>query len=176
VEENWIAAGLDAFDGRFDHMLHYMDSHAVRSFVRDYLDVLSATCVKESGGVYFVHQKHDEQLVKLAQWVNGIGSQFHSVPLLNLADQRQMILEAFEDETVKEVARLMGEVAKILSDPDRCVESKTFDAYGMRAAELSKKVGEYNGMLGARADRAATEISIYATQVLELAGRIKDEK
>lgn len=173
-EDNWLTAGLDAFDARFEHLLHYMDSHAVRSFVRDYIDVLSGTCVKESGGLYFVRQQHADELAKLGEWVRSIGSEFHALPLLNLADQRQMILEAFEDETIKEVERLMGEVGKILSDPSRSVEAKTFDAYGMRAAELTAKVGEYNGMLGARADRAAIEIKLYSSQVLQLAGRIRD--
>lgn len=175
-EDRWLNDGLDGFEDRFVHLLHYMDSHAVRSFVRDYIDRLSGTCVKESGGLYFVSQDHVEELGRLGTWVRSINSQWHGLPLLNLADQRQMILDAFEDETIKEVARLMGEVGKILADPERSIEEKTFDTYGMRAAELSQKVNEYNGMLGARADRASIEISMYANQVMELAGRIKDSR
>lgn len=174
-EDKWLTDCLAAFDDRFEHLLHYMDSHAVRSFVRDYIDTLAGTCVKESGGLYFVRQVHNAEVSKLGRWVRGIGSEFHDLPLLNLAEQRAMILEAFEDETVKEVERLMAEVSKILADPDRSVETKTFDAYGMRAAELSQKVSEYNGMLGARAERAAIEISMYSTQVLQLASRIRGE-
>jgi hypothetical protein len=175
-EDEWLTKGLEQFPDRFDHLLHYMDSHAVRSFVRDYIDSLSGTCVKESGGLYFIKQQHAEEVAALGNWVRSIGSEFHSLPLLNLADQRQMIMEAFEDETVKEVERLMGEVEKILADPDRKIEEKTFDSYGMRAAELSKRVAEYNDMLGARADRASIEISTYSRQVLALSSRIRDTK
>ena len=84
-----------------------------------------------------------------------------------------MILEAFEDETIKEVERLSLEVAKILKDPDRKIEERTFDSYSLRAAELSSKVNEYNSMLDARADRAGLEIKTYASQVLALASRIR---
>jgi hypothetical protein len=175
-EDAWLTARLDEFGDRFDHLLHYMDSHAVRSFVRDYIDSLSGTCVKESGGLYFIKQEHAAEVAALGVWVRSIGSEFHSLPLLNLADQRQMIMEAFEDETIKEVERLMTEVQKILADPERKIEDKTFDAYGMRAADLSGKVAEYNEMLGARADRASIEISTYAKQVMQLSSRIRTAK
>jgi len=105
-----------------------------------------------------------------------VGSEFHTLPLLNLEDQRQMIMDAFEDETVKEVERLMGELAAILKDPSRTIEEKTFDAYGMKAAELRARVTEYNAMLGARADRADTEIGMYAQQVMALSSRIRQTK
>lgn len=175
-EEAWLDSSLASFADRFDHLLHYMDSHAVRSFVRDYIERLSGTLVKESGGLYFVSQEHVEEVAALGTWVRSIGSQFHSLPLLNLVEQRQMIMDAFEDETIKEVERLMLEVQKILADPDRQIEERTFDTYGVRAAELTGKVQEYSDMLGNRADRAAAEISIYSQQVLALSSRIRTTK
>lgn len=175
-EDLWLTEKLEEFEGRFTHLLHHMDSHAVRSFVREYIDELSGTCVKESGGLYFVGQENAEEIEKLGKWVRSIGSEFHSLPLLNLVDQRQMILEAFEDETIREVERLMGEVNKILADPSRTIEEKTFDAYGLRAAELTGRINEYNGMLGARADRAEIEIRMYVQQMLTLSSRVRQPK
>lgn len=175
-EDTWLDAKLNEFQARYQHMLEHMDSHAVRTFVREYIYDLSGTCVKESGGLYFIKQEHVDEINKLRDWVKSIGSEFHTMPLLNLAEQKQMILEAFEDETIKEVDRLVGEVAKILANPDRQIEEKTFDDYALRAAELSAKVTEYNNMLGARADRAAIEISAYSQQVMSLASRIRQSK
>lgn len=172
-EEGFLAARLDTFGSRFDHLLHYMDSHAVRTAIREYIYRLSGVLVRESGGLYFVHQGHVEELTKLKGWVESVGSTFHMLPLLNLAEQRDMILEAFEEETIAEVERLMGEMKKILSDPSRMIEATTFDNYGQRAAELTSKVAEYNEMLGARADRASIEVSLYKQQVLQLSNRIK---
>jgi hypothetical protein len=175
-EDQWLTEQLATFQDNYDHLLHYMDSHAVRTFVREYIYALSGTCVKESGGLYFIKQDHADEVEKLAEWVRSVGSEFHTLPLLNLAEQKDMILEAFEEETIQEVERLMGEVGKILSDPDRKIEEKTFDAYADKAAALAAKVQEYNSMLGARAERAAYEINIYGQQVLSMAGRIRESK
>ena len=175
-EDQWITEQLATFQDNYDHLLHYMDSHAVRTFVRQYIYALSGTCVKESGGLYFIKQDKAAEIDKLAQWVRSVGSEFHTLPLLNLTDQKQMILEAFEEETVQEVERLMTEVAKILQDPDRKIEEKTFDAYADRAAVLAAKVDEYNTMLGSRAERAAAEINVYGQQVISLSARIRDSR
>lgn len=175
-EDQWLTEQLATFQDNYDHLLHYMDSHAVRTFVREYIYTLSGTCVKESGGLYFIKQDKADEIEKLAQWIRSVGSEFHTLPLLNLAEQKEMILEAFEEETIQEVERLMGEVGKILSDQDRKIEEKTFDAYADRAAVLAAKVDEYNQMLGARADRAAYEISIYGQQVMSLSARIRESK
>lgn len=175
-EDQWLSEKLITFADRYNHLLAYMDSHAVRTFVREYVYDLSGICVKGSGGLYFVGQQHAAELNKLGTWVKSIGSEFHALPLLNLVEQREMILEAFEEETIEEVERLMGEVAKILSDPSRQIEEKTFDSYALRAAEMAQKINEYNGMLGARAERAATEVSLYSQQVMTLVSRIRESK
>lgn len=175
-EDAWLTERLATFEDRFEHLLFYMDSHAVRTFVRDYIDSLAGTCVKESGGLYFVSQRHSDEIDKLGVWVRGIGSEFHSLPLLNLTEQRMMIAEAFESETIAEVERLGGEIAKILSDPSRTIETKTFDAYGERAAELASRVKTYNDMLDTRSERAHIEVQMFASQVMSLASRIREPK
>lgn len=175
-EDQWLTEQLATFQDHYDHLLHYMDSHAVRTFVREYVYNLSGTCVKESGGLYFIKQDHHSEVEKLTEWVKSIGSEFHALPLLNLVEQKEMILEAFEDETIQEVERLMTEIARILSDPDRKIEEKTFDAYADKASNLAAKIDEYNSMLGTKAERAAYEVSIFGQQVLSLATRIKEPK
>lgn len=176
VEDQWLTERLVTFEDRFDHLLHYMDSHAVRTFVREYVYARSGTCVKESGGLYFVKQEHADEIGRLAAWVKSIGSEFHTLPLLNLEDQRAMIMEAFEDEIIKEVDRLTAEIAKILKDQGRQIEEKTFDLYSGRAAELTAKVNEYSGMLGDRADRAKLVITGYNQQCMALLPRIRQPK
>lgn len=175
-EDQWLTEQLATFKDNYDHLLRYMDSHAVRTFVREYIYRLSGVCVKESGGLYFVKQDNVDETKRLADWVHSIGSEFHRIDLLNLVEQRDMIMDAFEEETIQEVERLMGEIAKILQDPDRQIEEKTFDNYADRAAELAAKVQEYNGILGAKAERAAAEIAIYGKQVLSLTSRIRESK
>lgn len=175
-EDEWVTNMLVSYQDRYDHLLNYMDSHAVRTFVREYIYDLDGICVKESGGLYFVAQKHNDELRKLGAWVDSVGSEFRIVPLLNIGEQKAMIMEAFEDDTVLEVERLMAEIAKILQDPAREIEEKTYDAYAMRAVELASKLKEYNTMLDDRADRASGSIDIYSQQIMALTSRIKQSK
>lgn len=175
-EDQWLTEQLTTFEDHYNHLLHYMDSHAVRTFVREFVYRLSGTSVKESGGLYFVAQEHVDEIMKLASWVRGVGSEFKTVRLLNLADQREMIMEAFEEETVREVERLMGEVAKILTNPDRKIEESTYDQYANRAVELADKVKKYNDLLGEKAEQAAASISIYGQQMLTLSTRIRESR
>lgn len=175
-EEGWLVSRLETLQSRFDHLVHYMDSHAVRSFVRGYIYQLDGVCVRESGGIYFTKQDHHAELNLLGNWVRSIGSTFHALPLLNVAEQREMILEALEDDVLGEVETLIGQVSDILKDRDRQIEQKTYDAHLKHIEDLGAKVQEYNAMLGAKAERAALEIEIYAQQAEALAKRVKVRK
>jgi len=123
-----------------------------------------------------VKQANIQTIGKLGEWVKSIGSQFHSLPLLNLVDQRDMIMKAFEDETVEEVERLLGEVAAILKDPNRSIAERIYDQYADKVAELNGKVAEYDAMLGSRAQRATMEIAAFKLQVMQLAPRIRETR
>lgn len=169
----WLHGHFLDFKERYDHLLHFMDSHAVRSFVRDFIYRFSGTCVKESGGLYFIKHEHDEKIEALGTWVQSVGSEFHSLPLLNLAKQKGLIMDAFEQEAISETRRLMAEVKKILDDPSRTIEPKTFDAYGVQVAELKKKVMEYTELIGSKATDASTELQLFSRQIMLLADRIK---
>lgn len=175
-EDQWLTEQLLTFEDHYDHLLNYLDSHAVRTFVREYIYSLSGICVKESGGLYFVKQDHADEIERLATWVRSIGSEFNDLPLLNLGKQKAMIMEAFEDETVKETERLMAEVGKILAEPGRKIEEKTWEGYADTAARLSAKVDEYAAMLGDRADRAVITLELAGQQLESLGTRVKDSK
>lgn len=172
-EQAWLDAHLEHLEDRFDHLLTHMDSHAVRSFVRDYVASMQGILAKESGGLYFVMQARAGQVDQLGEWVRSIGSSFHALPLLNMADQRAMILQALEDETVKEVERLMGDMTTILKDPNRTITDSTYDQFAQAAVDMQIRLGEYTTMLGDRSDRASQDVSIFAQQLVSLAGRIK---
>lgn len=175
-ERTWLETKTAEAAARLDHLCRFLDSHAVRNFVRETIYELNGVGVKESGGLYFVAQTHNEPIEALGAWVRRNGSQFHTLPLLNLVEQREMIREALEDEALRETERLMAEVKTILADPSRKISSATFDDYGLRAAQLSAKLREYQGMLGARADRAMLEIGVFVQQIRALAPRIRPER
>lgn len=175
-ERAWLDDKVPQIQAEFEHWKTHLDSHAVRTFVRDYINGLSGTLVKESGSVYFVRQAHAETIRALSAWVKSIGSDFHFMPLVDLVEQREMILDAFEQETIKEAKRLSAELSKILSDPNRTVTEETFNAYSIKAAELVAKAQEYSDMLGMKLGNTETELKLFKVQTLQLVGRIKKPK
>ena len=168
----WLDERLDALPGRFQHLRTHLGNHKVRNFVREYLYSLGAVAVRESGGVYFVRQSRNDELEKLGGWIHSIGSAFHSTPLLDLVNQREMLARAFEEEAIKEVERLSGEIDKILSDSGRKVREKTFDDYALRAAELTSKAKEYADMLDIRSEIAHKRIEQFKQKTMNLVDRI----
>jgi len=174
-EEAWLTSMLRGLLGRFDHYRTHLDSHAVRSYVRDHLTGLYATCVKSNGGVYFVHQRHTDTVAAISDWVKSIGSEFHMMPLVDLGDQRKMVREAYEDEVMGEVERLSNEISSVLKE-QRNITEGTFDAYNERVAELLGKHQEYSLMLNDKLELARSRIDIFKRQTLTLANRIKTPK
>jgi hypothetical protein len=179
-EKAWVEAhvGTDGAQliARYTHWREHLDSHAIRAFVRDYLLLLGGIQAKANGGVYFVPQRHVDELRRLATLIGEIGSDMHLVPLLDIVDQRQMLARAFEQETMTEVDSLMVELAKILHHPSRTITPATYDDYVQTAAELLAKADDYTALLGDNLDTARLRIDTFKTQVLTLAARIKVPK
>lgn len=169
----WMDDALDGLPDRFRHLSTHLGDHKVRNFVRETLKGFLAIPVRESGGVYFVAQKKADSLKSLADWVEAMGSRFHSTPLLDLVNQRAMLAQAFEDEAVKEIEQLAKEIDKILDDPNRRVEEETFDSYALQTAQLTKKANEYADLLGIRSEIAHERIQRFQKRTLDLAGRIE---
>lgn len=168
---NWINDQLDALPDRFRHLTRYLGNHKVRNLVREYLKSLGAVSVRESGGVYFVAQKHNDELVRLGEWISGIGSAFHGTPLLDLVNQREMLARAFEEEAVREVEALSKSIDDILAGGGKVRES-TFDDFALRAAELTSKAKDYAEMLDIRSEIAHKRIDSFKRKTMELVDHI----
>jgi len=162
---------------RYEHYSTHLDSHGVRTFVREYLYMLGAINVKgNGGGLYFVQQKHVEELRDLASLVKGIGSQMHLIPLLDIVDQRDMLAEAFIADTMDEIRAQSVEIGKILKDPTRTITEATYDAYAAKAAALIEKAREYHQLLDRNLDTANFELDIFTKKTLKLTKRIRRPK
>jgi hypothetical protein len=175
-QEAWLAAGLSALAQRIEHWKTHLDSHAVRTYVRDYVTGLHAIQVAPNGGLYFIRQTHKEELGNLAEWVRSHGFEFRRIPLLDLVDQREMLADAFENEALAEVQRLSGEVDKILSDSGRKVRESTYDDYMTAYGELVIKAQDTAEMLNIRSEIATKQIATLKERVMKLTERIDYKK
>lgn len=162
---------------RYAHYGTHLDSHGVRTFVREYLYLLGAINVKgNGGGLYFVQQKHVEELRDLAELVKSVGSQMHLIPLLDIVDQRDMLAEAFISDTMDEVRALSAEMGKILTDQERTITEKTYDDYAGKAVQLIEKAREYQQLLDRNLDTASFELDIFQKKTLNLLTRVRQPK
>ena len=163
---------------RFDHWRTHLDSHAMRTFVREYIvDLLGGISIKgNSGGQYFVQQKHAAELRDLMAFTKEIGSRMHTIPLLDIVEQREMLAEAFINETMDEIRAEMVELNKIMANPTRTITEATYDEKVAKAATLLAKHAEYSGLLDHTLEVADTEIQFYKTQALSLFNRVKKPK
>jgi hypothetical protein len=181
-EQAWLdeAIGEDGskLKERFEHYSTHLDSHGVRTFVREYLHLLGAINIKGSGGggLYFVQQKHVAELRDLVEFVKSIESQMHLIPLLDIVDQREMLAEAFVQDTMDELRALSVEMGKILSNPNRTITEDTYDAYVAKAAALMTKAGEYESLLDKSLDTATMELHIFKQKTLTLSSRVRKPK
>lgn len=180
-EQEWLdqIIGEDGknFIERFEHYKTHLDSSGVRSFVREYLRLLGGVNVKGNGGgaTYFVQQKHAEELRDLMEFVKSIGSYMHLIPLLDIVDQREMLAEAFVQDTMDEVRAMSVQVGKILTEGRQITEA-TFDDWAGKAIGLIQKADDYQKMLDRNLDTTHLELQIFKQKVLSLSTCIRRPK
>lgn len=171
-EDAYLDEAMAKVSPTFNHMMTHLDSHAVRTFVREYLYALSAILAKENGGVYFVPQVHVDELRRLRSWVESIGSSMDLTPLVNFDESRDMLVDSFTGDAMREVQQASSEITKILNDPSRGIREATFDQYSEQASTLIAKLGDYRDLLGDKLEDAADQLTMFKIQLMELADRI----
>lgn len=175
AEDAWLDEKMGEVAPTFQHMMTHLDSHAIRTFVREYLYALSAILAKENGGVYFVPQVHADELRRLRRWVESIGSSMDLMPLINFDESREMLVDSFEQDALREVQQASAEITKILNDPKRGIREATYDQYATQASDLIQKLGDYRNLLGDKLETAADQLTMFKMQVMELANRIDNQ-
>jgi hypothetical protein len=149
-----IDAALHQMRDRYDHHCQFMDANKVRDVVRRYLKYLNALEVK--GGVYFVNQNRTSELVKLQDMVSrcGGGCRMDLIPLVDMANERDLIIEAFQREAEESLLDLVKEITHIESTRSKV----TPEAYAKAKAKYDNTMSqakEYQRTLGLTQSRTA---------------------
>ena len=152
-----------------------LTAYGIREFTRRNLERnLLAISVRPSGGIYFVQRDQFQALEAIETVVNSVeGATFHSLPLIDDGKQREMLRHAFEDESVGEVDRLLGEMAEILKDDDKKVTEKRFLAFKEEFDAIRGKVVEYSDLLDTAMVGTASRLEIMQDSLMSLLGRVK---
>jgi hypothetical protein len=147
----------------------------IREAARKALEThLLGTRVRPSGGVYFVSMDKSEKLEALDYVINSVpDSSFHILPLVDDKRQREMLKQAFEDESVEETTRMIGEITELLKSDDH-IPAKTFLAYQERYTFQRQKLTEYSALLSDALYRSDTALDVCNKQLVALLDKASD--
>ncbi|HEY8415590.1 MAG TPA: DUF6744 family protein [Thermaerobacter sp.] len=100
---------------------HYTSSH-IRRIVRLVLDELYPVAVRPSGGVYFVPTGGEDTLRRLQAFLHAVGTtagvhaEFRLVPLLDTAEQREMVRASAVQEVTAQVEAMLHQMEVVLKE------------------------------------------------------------
>lgn len=143
-----------------------LNAYAIRESIRKALDgPLLGLGVRP--GVYFVAAGHGRSLARLDMLVQEIpGVQFHVLPLVDDERQREMVREAFEDEAVKELTQLMGDMDERLEKKGK-ITPEDLVKFQERYAELKGRNSEYREVLADELDKATATLEVTKMKIQE---------
>ncbi|GAC1646596.1 MAG: hypothetical protein NVS9B15_04770 [Acidobacteriaceae bacterium] len=152
----------------------HLPDQPIRQLVRSCLDGWNATAVRASGGIYFVAQDEHENLEKLETLINSLPRcSFHVLPLIDDRKQREMLKQAFEDESIGEVDKLIGDIQDVLADPEKRITENAAMKVQERFYKLMGKTANYSDLLDEAMEMTAARLEVLQGTVQELFQRIR---
>lgn len=146
-EEPHIDKAIQEIKDAYDSYYRYIDGQKIRAMVREYLKYLNAIEIK--GGVYFVHKNRTDELLRLKELLNRVGGgcRMDQIPIIDLDNERQIIVDAFQREAedalntlVKDIAFVRSTRAKVT--PDAYAKLKrAYDRVMDQAMEYQRTLG-----------------------------------
>lgn len=167
-EKQHVDAVINKWEEEFNRLYEFIDGDKARAMVRDYLGFLNAVMMKQ--GLYFVHKNREEELNRLQTLVAetlGNGCQLQLIPIPELKRLRESVVEAFQDEAVKELNEVVQAISKIRKTRNRITPqalAKVTEDY----SKVMRKAGEYTRVLRINQDRTAgaAEIALASLDAL----------
>ena len=153
-----------------------LTAYAIRKYIRDLLfRQVYGISVRSSGGVYFVLNKYADVIHTLAGIISTLpgNSDFHVMPLVDDTQQRGMLKAAFEDDSIGEVDKMLGEISEILGKDDGRISTSDYAEYKGSFDVIKGRVLEYSELLDESLEATASRLEIANDILFELLGRVK---
>ena len=173
--QDLVREALDAFPQAFADAMHLLDDGHVRRAVDAMMAAEHVISLRPSGGVYFALQHRGAVVGQLdllfeALAAAAAGARFVSVPVIDVARQRQMLAEATLAHVRGEVESLVREMDGILTEErsGRKVRGATAQGYLQELKRLTELVGEYRAATRDRLSEASASLELLKIQVTAL--------
>lgn len=138
-----IRGFVDDIRADYDRYRTYLDVSKIGRLVDQYLKKLGAVRLKDS--VRFVPLGHGDEALRLCQAISSIGNcRLEELPLVDMKNQRQMIVRAFHEDTHQALTSLSAEIAKANEVPTPSKLARARGAYN----DLLARSRSYEQILG----------------------------
>lgn len=173
---NWIPPEIQTLANEilyeYQGMRGTLNDYAVRETMRKVLLDADATVVREGGGVYFVTAAKSEavaNLEDLALMIDGV--QLSVIPLIDDAKQRNMIKEAFENETINAIDSTLDDIDKMMKGPE--ITQKAYAKMVKEAGDVRRKTKDYAELLDENLGNAQLRLQAYEHGLKRLLDHVK---
>lgn len=158
---------VDTISESYDRYVNFMDGDKMRAMVRNYVKYLNGVALKD--GIYFVHVSRHDELNRLRDLVGllGGGCSMELIPLVDVGQQRDMVVEAFQTEAEKALAEVVKQIQHIRTTrkkvtPDAYVKVK------QQYDQVITRAKEYTRTLNVSQDRTAGAAEVALDALAEL--------
>lgn len=159
---------LDEVESRFRHHRQHYDADAIRRTLGRMLAAMDPTLFKDSGGFWFVPQKHAGELLGFRRLLEALGLRYGTMPVVDTEDARQLVREMFEHQVLGVVQRL----ASLLRRPVEELQKSDVVSGLEVARDLVRQVREYEQVLRQDLEDLALQAGLVQQQVAELVERV----
>lgn len=171
AERDKVREIANEIETRYQRYANFLDGNKLRAVVREYLKYLNAIEIK--GGVYFVHANRQKELDSLRTLVDRLaGCSMQTIPLVDLANERQMVVDAFQreasqrlEEIVRDISELRGSRKKITADAYAKIRAR-YDRVMDQASEYLRTLNISQDSTASAAELALDSLVTLQTEML----------
>lgn len=141
-----------------------------RTIEKNYQGILA----RPSGGVYFVTNEYDSNIVAMENVVNSLGGgcTMFTFPVVNDGKMREMIRIAFEEESCDEADKLLGKMAEIIASGQKISIDK-YTEFKSQYDFLRQKVVTYSDVLDRAMEETASRLELMSDALFEIVDNVK---
>jgi len=169
-EQKQVAAFLGRLEEEYTRQCTSLNGDAMRHMLMNYVrGPLQGVAIKPA--VTFIPIRHAEHLKRLTEAIKHIeGTQLDLIPMVDLGDQRDIIVRAAQEATEVELTGLAARLREASASPASLVRMREqYDA-------LTARTATYREMLGEAIERTSTASDIVQALLRNLAKKVFEMK
>jgi len=156
-------------------------NNKIRNWIRKSINRLDPIQLRESGGVYFVPERHSELMEKFCKLSKILDKKYSTgttelvqIPVIKAPQEKEMIKERVRIDTVERASKKISMAKQILSENKNITPSQ-YQKFVEELKSLRQRKDEYSELLNTPLDICDEQIKILKQQMSDLASVVKGD-